>query len=117
MYTKLTLTPEAQARVNALLDADACLGPVLPPSRLALLIDGHEARANGIVARAEASIKRLTTTIELRQAAVRRYGLLGAIIKRYYWKVSWDELAFRTERKFYLQRPAYWLTDSKEASK
>ena len=119
MGTKLTLTPEAQAKVDAMLEAEyPILAPVLQPrattgplgrnAGLPRLVTEADARDNGIVARAEASVARFYTAIELGRAVARRYGLLGAIIKVYYWKVSWHELAYRTVRKYFLDRPVYW---------
>jgi len=100
---KLLLTPEAQAKVDEMLAAEYP-GPVPPLARnasLVRLVDDHEARA-------EAGVSRFTTATNLRLASIKRYGLLGAIIKVIYWRVSWHELAYRTERKFYLRRPTYW---------
>lgn len=119
MATKLTLTPEAQAKVIELLAAEptltAGLGPVPPLGRnasLVRLVDGHQDRTTSITALLAARISRTRLALSLKLAAVRRYGLLGAIVKVFYWRVSWDELAYRTERKYYLRRPAYWTEEA-----
>ena len=113
MASRLTLTPEAQAKVDAMLAAEpmltAGLAPVLQPrattgplgrnASLARLVTEADARDNSIVARAEAGVSRFTTATNLRLASIRRYGLLGTLVKVLYWKVSWHELAYRTARK------------------
>ena len=119
MATKLTLTPEAQAKVDEMLASEpgsgaVPQGPVLPLGRnagLSRLVSEADIRTNSIAARAETRIARFTVAIELRQASIRRYGLIATLVKVYYWKVSWHELAYRTERKFYLDRPAYWIEE------
>ena len=120
MATKLTLTPEAQAKVDEMLASEpgsgaVPQGPVLPLGRnasLARLVTEADARDNSIVARAEASVSRFTTATNLRLASIWRYGLIATLVKVYYWKVSWHELAYRTERKLYLHRPAYWTEEA-----
>ena len=118
MATKLTLTPEAQAKVDEMLASEPSEVPgavpqlpVLPFGRnasLVRLVDGHEARANSFTAQAVAKANRTRDALRLVCACIWRYGLLGAIIKVYYWKVSWHELAYRTVRKYFLDRPVYW---------
>ena len=122
MATKMTLTPEAQAKVDAMLAAEptltAGLAPVLRPrattsplgrnADLARLVAKAAARDNGIAARAERAVAAFSNLVVLRLVTIRRYSLLGALIKRFYWGVSWHELAYRTKRKYYLVRPPYW---------
>jgi len=118
--TKLTLTPEAQAKVDEMLEAEypmlnAGLAPVLPLGRnasLARLVDEANARTVGVKAQAVAKANRTRDALRLVRGCIKRYGLLGAIIKVYYWGVSWDELAYRTARKYFLDRPAYWTEEA-----
>ena len=116
MATKLTLTPEAQAKVDEMLASEPGSGAVPQPPVLSLgrnadlvwLVDSHEARASSTTAQAVAKAKRTRDIY----SCIWRYGLLGALVKVLYWKVSWHELAYRTERTLYLRRPAYWTEEA-----